>query len=100
MGLGNLIRRYRFDNGEMTQQQLADMCGVSRQTINAIERNKYPPSLHVAFKIARVFSLAIEDIFLYEPGPEGENPYKDGVTIDVTFADPSGGSMDSEGEGL
>lgn len=96
MALSNLIRRYRFDNGEMTQQQLADLCGVSRQTINTIERNKYVPSLEVAFKIARVFGVAIEDIFLYEPDPEGGGPYKDGFTIHVTFADPSGGSMDSE----
>jgi putative transcriptional regulator len=91
MALGNLIRRYRFDDGEMTQQQLADLCGVSRQTINAIERNKYPPSLEVAFKIARVFGVAIEGIFLYEPDPEGENAHKDGATIHVSFEDPSGG---------
>jgi putative transcriptional regulator len=84
----------------MTQQQLADLCGVSRQTINAIERNKHPPSLELAFKIARVFGIAIEDIFLYEPDPEGGNPYKDGVIIEVTFEDPSGGNMDSDGEGM
>ena len=100
MALGNLIRRYRFDNGEMTQQQLADLCAVSRQTINAIERNKYPPSLEVAFRIARVFGVAIEDIFLYDADSEGGNTYKDGATIYVTFADSSGGSMDSEGDGM
>jgi putative transcriptional regulator len=100
MALGNLIRRYRFDNGEMTQQQLAEFCAVSRQTINAIERNKYSPSLEVAFKIASVFGVAIEDIFLYEPDSEGGNPYEDGVIIEVTFEDPSGGSMDSDGEGM
>jgi putative transcriptional regulator len=61
MALGNLIRRYRFDDGEMTQQQLADLCGVSRQTINAVEREKYSPSLELAFKIARVFGVAIEE---------------------------------------
>ena len=100
MALGNLIRRYRFRSGEITQQQLADCCGVSRQTINSIERNKYSPSLELAFKIARVFGVRIDDIFLYEPDPEGGNPYKDGVIIEVTFEDPSGGSMDSDSEGM
>jgi putative transcriptional regulator len=100
MAVGNLIRRYRFDDGEMTQQQLADLCGVSRQTINAVERNKYSPSLELAFKIAHVFGASIEDIFLYEADPEGGNPNEDGVTIHVTFADSSDGSMDSEREEL
>jgi len=102
MSLGNLIRRYRFDDGEMTQEQLADLCGVSRQTINAVERNKYSPSLELAFKIARAFGVAIDDIFLYEPDPESGNTYKDGVTIYVTFEDSSGGSMESDsgGEGM
>lgn len=100
MALGNLIRRYRFNDGEMTQQQLADLCGVSRQTINAVERNKYSPSLELAFKIARVFGASIEDIFPYDADTEGENTYKDGATIYVTFADSSGGGMDSEGDGM
>ena len=100
MALGNLIRRYRFDDGEMTQRQLADLCGVSRQTINAVERNKYSPSLELAFKIARVFGVEIEDIFLYEADTEGGNTYKDGATIYVTFADSSGGGVDSEGDGM
>ena len=65
-GLTNRIRRLRFDNGEMTQQQLADKVNVTRQTIIAIESGKYAPSLPLAFKIAREFSLAIEDIFEYE----------------------------------
>ena len=84
----------------MTQQQLADLCGVSRQTINAIEGNKYPPSLDLAFKIARVFGASIEDIFLYEHDTEGENPSQDGLTIHVICADSSRGSLDSEGEDL
>ena len=100
MALENLIRRYRFDDGEMTQQQLADLCGVSRQTINAIERNKYPPSLELAFRIAHVFGVPIEDIFLYDADTEGGNTYKDGATIYVTFADSSGGGMDREGDGM
>lgn len=100
MALGNLIRRYRFDSGEMTQQQLGDLCGVSRQTINAVERNKYSPSLELAFKVARVFGASIEDIFLCDAEREGGNTYKDGATIYVTFADSSGGGMDSEGDGM
>jgi len=62
----NQIRRLRFENGEMTQQQLADKVGVTRQTIIAIEAGKYAPSLPLAFKIARTFGLPIEDIFQYE----------------------------------
>ena len=61
----NQIRRMRFENGEMTQQQLADKTGVTRQTIIAIEAGKYAPSLPLAFKIARTFGLPIEDIFQY-----------------------------------
>jgi len=64
--LSNRIRRLRFDNGEMTQQQLADRVGVTRQTIIAIEAGKYAPSLPLAFKIARAFGKPIEDIFQYE----------------------------------
>ncbi len=64
--LKNQIRRLRFDNDEMTQQQLADLVGVTRQTIIAIEAGKYAPSLPLAFKIARAFGKPIEDIFQYE----------------------------------
>jgi putative transcriptional regulator len=63
--LSNQIRRLRFDNGEMTQQKLADRVGVTRQTIIAIESGKYAPSLPLAFKIARTFGKPIEDIFQY-----------------------------------
>jgi len=62
----NQIRRLRFDNGEMTQQQLADKAGVTRQTIIAIEAGKYSPSLTLAFKVAGVFGLKIEDVFQYK----------------------------------
>ncbi|HIJ54344.1 MAG TPA: helix-turn-helix transcriptional regulator [Planctomycetes bacterium] len=62
----NQIRRLRFENGEMTQQQLADKAGVTRQTIIAIESGKYAPSLPLAFKIARTFGMPIEDVFQYE----------------------------------
>ena len=59
----NNIRRLRFENNEMTQQQLADVAGVTRQTIIAIESQKYSPSLRLAFKIADAFGLKIEDVF-------------------------------------
>jgi putative transcriptional regulator len=64
--LTNKVRRLRFENGEMTQQQLADKAGVTRQTIIAIESGKYAPSLPLAFKIARTFGMPIEDVFQYE----------------------------------
>lgn len=63
----NNIRRLRFDANEMTQQQLADEVGASRQTIVAIEKGNYSPSLELAFKIARVFNTSINDVFSYEP---------------------------------
>jgi len=63
--LKNQIRRLRFENGEMTQQQLADKAGVTRQTIIAIEAGKYSPSLTLAFRIARTFGVRVEDVFEY-----------------------------------
>jgi len=65
----NRIRRLRFDHDEMTQQDLAERVGVTRQTINAIELGKYSPSLEVAFRIARVFAVPLEEVFSY---PRGE----------------------------
>ena len=62
----NRVRRLRFDNGEMTQQQLADKVGVTRQTIIAIESGRYSPSLPLAFKISRAFGVKIEDVFEFE----------------------------------
>lgn len=64
--LSNRIRRLRFDHGEMTQQQLADKVGVTRQTIIAIEAGKYAPSLPLAFRIARAFGTTVEDVFHYD----------------------------------
>ncbi len=61
----NDIRTLRFHQGEMTQQELADRVGVTRQTVNAIEGNKYSPSLEVAFRIARVFDVPLERVFQY-----------------------------------
>lgn len=62
----NQIKIFRFHHNEMTQQQLADLVGVTRQTINAIEHNKYSPSLEVAFKIAIAFNKPLTDVFQYE----------------------------------
>ena len=62
----NTIRRLRFDRKEMTQQELADKIGVTRQTVNAIELNKYSPSLDVAFRIADVFGVPLDQVFQYE----------------------------------
>ncbi len=59
----NQIRVLRFASGEMTQQDLADRIGVSRQTVNAIEAAKYFPSLEVAFRIARVFNKPLDEVF-------------------------------------
>jgi putative transcriptional regulator len=67
--ISNQIRRLRFEHGEMTQQQLADKVGVTRQTILAIEAGKYAPSLPLAFRIARAFNLSVEDVFQYRDGP-------------------------------
>jgi len=61
----NNIRKLRFEHNEMTQQKLADAVSVSRQTIVAIEKGKYSPSLEVAFKISNVFELPINLVFLY-----------------------------------
>ena len=63
--LKNCIRRLRFMHDEMTQQELANRVGVTRQTILAIEAGKYAPSLPLAFKIARVFGVNVEDVFQY-----------------------------------
>ena len=64
--ISNNIRRLRFDNNEMTQQELADRIGVTRQTVNAIELGKYSPSLEVAFRIANVFNVPIDQVFQYQ----------------------------------
>ena len=63
--LTNRIRRLRFDKGEMTQQQLAERVGVTRQTIIALEAGKYAPSLLLAFRVAAAFGVGLEDVFQY-----------------------------------
>jgi putative transcriptional regulator len=64
--LTNNIRRLRYESEEMSQQNLADKVGVTRQTIFAIEKNKYSPSLEVAFKISNEFKVPLEEIFIYD----------------------------------
>ena len=66
----NTIRKLRFEHGEMTQQDLAERVGVTRQTINAIELGKYSPSLEVAFRIAAAFGVRLEDVFTYGGGSQ------------------------------
>jgi putative transcriptional regulator len=62
----NNIRKLRFSHDEMTQQQLAEKVGVTRQTIVAIEKGDYAPSLELAFRIARVFKSPLEEVFTFE----------------------------------
>jgi putative transcriptional regulator len=67
----NSIRSLRMAQGEMTQADLADRIGVTRQTVIAIEQGRYSPSLEMAFRIARVFGVPLDDVFQYPDG-EGE----------------------------
>jgi len=62
----NRIRRLRFDHEEMTQEELANRAGCTRQTIIALEQGKYVPSIELAFKIARVFGVSLEEVFQYK----------------------------------
>ena len=68
----NNVRKLRFLGSEMTQQELAEKIGVTRQTVIAIEQDKYSPSLDVAFRIAHVFGVPLEEVFQYETdaGPQ------------------------------
>jgi putative transcriptional regulator len=61
----NRIRRLRFDTGEMTQKDLADKVGVTRQTLLAIENGKYFPTLELAFRIARTFGVGLDEVFTF-----------------------------------
>jgi len=97
VALANLIRRCRFEHGEMTQKELAKLIGVSRQTVNAIEGSKYSPSLEVAFRIARAFGASIEDVFFYEPDIEGEHPFADGLEVEISWEGAQGEDSDNGG---
>ncbi|MGO4547410.1 helix-turn-helix transcriptional regulator [Paenibacillus sp. 2TAB23] len=67
--ISNNIRSLRFNHNEMTQQQLAEKVGVTRQTIVAMEKDNYSPSLELAFRIAIVFNLPLESVFSYQDDP-------------------------------
>jgi putative transcriptional regulator len=71
--VSNQIRRLRFEAGEMTQAELAQLVGVTRQTIIAIEQGRYSPSLEMAFQIAHAFGVPLDDVFRYQ-SPEGDMP--------------------------
>ncbi len=62
----NRIRRLRFDHNEMTQEELANRVGCTRQTIIALEQNKYVPSIELAFRVAKAFGVPLEEVFQYE----------------------------------
>ncbi len=64
--IANEIRRLRFERGGMTQQALAETCGVTRQTIIALEAGRYAPSLELAFRIARAFGVGVEEVFRWQ----------------------------------
>ena len=68
----NNVRKLRFLGSEMTQQELAEKIGVTRQTVIAIEQDKYSPSLDVAFRMARVFGVPLEEVFQYETDAESQ----------------------------
>ena len=71
IAINNNIRRLRFDADEMTQKELAERIGVTRQTVVAIENAKYGPSLELAFLIARVFNVPLEDVFQFSIDSDG-----------------------------
>ena len=64
--ISNQIRRLRFEHGEMTQSELAEAIGMTRQTVAAIEAGKYSPSLEAAFRIAQTFGVGVEDVFQWQ----------------------------------
>lgn len=68
--IANQIRTLRFHTDEMTQAELAEKVGVTRQTVIAIEQGRYSPSLEVAFRIARVFGVGLEEVFQYPERPD------------------------------
>jgi putative transcriptional regulator len=75
--ISNNIRKLRFFNNEMTQQQLAEKVGVTRQTIIAMEKDRYSPSLELAFKIAHAFGIPLEEVFSFNPENQSTQNTKD-----------------------
>jgi putative transcriptional regulator len=75
--VGNHIRRLRFEQGELTQEELARRVGITRQTVISLEAGRYAPSLELAFRIAQAFSVGIEKVFFWRdssPQQEGRPP--------------------------
>ena len=75
--ISNNIRKLRFFHDEMTQQQLAEKVGVTRQTIIAMEKERYSPSLELAFKIAHEFGVPLEEVFSYSPVDQSTSTTKE-----------------------
>jgi putative transcriptional regulator len=90
MVLVNIVRYLRYRRGEcwLTQQELAERVGVSRQTINAIERGKHQPSLELAFKLAGVFGKTIDEVFSYFPDVEIDYDSLKPATIEIRWDEP------------
>ena len=63
----NRIRRLRFDNGELTQEALANQVGITRQTVIALEAGKYAPALELAFRLAHAFGVGVDEVFQWQP---------------------------------
>ena len=77
--ISNKVRVLRFENNEMTQELLANATSVTRQTIAAIENNKYSPSLELAFKLSEIFELPICKVFSYGASDKFQNIHEKGV---------------------
>jgi putative transcriptional regulator len=70
--IANRIRRLRFDQNEMTQEELAKLVGCTRQTIIALEQGKYVPSIELAFRVAKAFGVPLEEVFQYNNNEEAD----------------------------
>lgn len=89
----NAIRRLRFENGEMTQRELADKVGVTRQTILALEKAKYSPSLELAILIARALGRPLDEVFVVDEGRgAGSDPPSDAASGTDSDAEQEAGS--------
>lgn len=78
MSIGTHLRRLRFENGEMTQEALAKSVGITRQTIIALEAERYAPSLELAMRLAAIFDCKVDDLFFWKDGQPSPVPRKGG----------------------
>lgn len=74
--IGNNLRKRRFENSEMTQAQLAERVGITRQTIVALEARRYAPSLELAMKLASVFGCSVDDLFFWKDEAAAKAAYE------------------------